>query len=106
MAKGLSLGIVGIALILSIVFVWPGLNDRRAESSSVALIDQYCTACHNGIDRAGDLALDALDSSIPEHDAEHWEAVVRKLRTGMMPPAGEPRPDRGPIDRLAVYLEE
>jgi hypothetical protein len=69
-------------------------------------VGQYCSECHNGIDLAGDLALDVLDLSAPENDPERWESVVRKVRTGMMPPAGEPRPDRDSLDGLAAYLEE
>ena len=34
-----------------------------------------------------------------------WEKAVRKLRTGMMPPAGAPRPDRATLDRLAAQIE-
>ena len=34
-----------------------------------------------------------------------WEKVVRKLRTGAMPPAGAPRPEPAVSDRLASWLE-
>ena len=34
-----------------------------------------------------------------------WEKVVRKMRTGMMPPPGEPRPARGQIDAFSTQLE-
>ena len=40
----------------------------------------------------------------PAH-AETWEKVVRKLRTGAMPPAGMPRPDEAAYDALASSLE-
>ena len=35
-----------------------------------------------------------------------WEHVVRKVRTGFMPPAGEPRPERATLDALAAALEQ
>ena len=38
-------------------------------------------------------------------DADVWERVVRKLRAGMMPPAGRPRPDRASHDGLVAWLE-
>jgi hypothetical protein len=38
-------------------------------------------------------------------DAAVWEKVVRKLRTGAMPPAGMPRPDPATYDSFAAYLE-
>jgi hypothetical protein len=37
--------------------------------------------------------------------AEVWEKVIRKLRAGMMPPAGVPRPDQAALDRLVTHLE-
>ncbi len=37
--------------------------------------------------------------------AETWEKVVRKLRVGMMPPPGMPRPAPAQIDDLAGFLE-
>ncbi|HUF71607.1 MAG TPA: DUF1592 domain-containing protein [Gammaproteobacteria bacterium] len=70
-----------------------------------ALVDRYCVDCHNGIDLAGSLRLDDKDPGDVGRHAETWERVVRKLRTGMMPPAGEPRPPRASIDELAVALE-
>src|SRR5204863_2429445 len=38
-------------------------------------------------------------------NAQIWEKVVRKLRTGMMPPANAPRPARAVIDSFAADLE-
>jgi hypothetical protein len=34
-----------------------------------------------------------------------WEKVIRKVRTGMMPPSGAPRPDRATLDSLAANVE-
>ena len=49
--------------------------------------------------------LDRLDvDDIAGHPAE-WEKVVRKLRTGMMPPASEPRPDEAERQSFIAYLE-
>ena len=45
--------------------------------------------------RARQLDLDRIGS-----DAETWEKVVRKVRAGLMPPAGAQRPDRAALDAL------
>jgi Protein of unknown function (DUF1592)/Protein of unknown function (DUF1588)/Protein of unknown function (DUF1587)/Protein of unknown function (DUF1585)/Protein of unknown function (DUF1595) len=47
---------------------------------------------------------DANLANVPA-DAETWEKVIRKLRTGSMPPQGMPRPDAAAIDTLASFLE-
>ncbi len=38
-------------------------------------------------------------------DAAAWEKVVRKVRTGMMPPSGARRPERAVLDGFASDLE-
>src|SRR3984885_9090029 len=75
----------------------------RAQDRS--LVDRYCTGCHNEKTRAGGLAIDKLDLLHPGNSAEAWEKVVRKIRAGMMPPAGMPRPDRATLDDFATKLE-
>ena len=78
--------------------------EARAERS-LALIGRYCVDCHNDVDRAGDLVLDGRDIAAIGDEPEVWERVVRKLNTGMMPPAGELRPPREDLDGLAALLE-
>src|SRR5437016_12551531 len=70
-----------------------------------ALIDQYCVSCHNQRTKTAGLMLDKMDPAHVGQDAEAWEKVVRKLRAGMMPPQGMPRPDAGTYETLTVALE-
>src|SRR5947199_2704444 len=73
-----------------------------------ALVDKYCVTCHNQRAKTAGLMLDTLDisdtASLPAH-AEVWEKVIRKVRGGLMPPVGIPRPDRAALNALAAYLE-
>ena len=68
-------------------------------------MNQYCSGCHNQDDNAGGMALDKLDFEKVGKDAAVWEQVVRKVRTGMMPPSGQPRPPRATLDAFATELE-
>jgi mono/diheme cytochrome c family protein len=76
-----------------------------------ALVNQYCVTCHNeklkktGFAAAMALTLDSVDTADPEHDAETWERVVHKLRAGMMPPSGMPRPKPEVLESMISYLE-
>src|SRR5215469_3508544 len=70
-----------------------------------ALLDQYCVTCHNEKLKTGGLALDKLSLEHPADNAETWEKVIRKLRAGMMPPAGARRPDRAALDAFTHKLE-
>jgi mono/diheme cytochrome c family protein len=70
-----------------------------------AVIDQYCVSCHNNKLKTGNLALDQLDLTHLGDHAEIGEKVIRKLRAGMMPPAGMPRPDVAKRDELITWME-
>jgi cytochrome c551/c552 len=76
-----------------------------AAQSPRALLDQYCVNCHNQKVKTAGLALDALDPAHVARDTEAWEKVVRKLRAGMMPPQGLPRPNAASYEALTVSLE-
>ena len=49
--------------------------------------------------------LDSLDLTRIGDQAEIGEKVVRKLRAGMMPPTGMPRPEPAAIETLTSWLE-
>ena len=85
-----------------------------------ALLDRYCVTCHNTamVTGAGDpasplvaqlrsvgLTLDTLDLADVGAGAADWERVVRKMRGGVMPPAGRPRPDDAEARRFLDWLE-
>ncbi len=70
-----------------------------------SVMDTYCGDCHNLDDQAGGVAFDLLPHDALIGDAATWELAVRKLRTGMMPPAGKPRPEPAVLDKLATQLE-
>ena len=77
-----------------------------AVNPNKSLIDHYCVSCHNQKLRTAKLALDVLDLSHPEKDALIWERAIRKLRGGMMPPPGMPKPPLAAVNTLATYLED
>ncbi len=71
-----------------------------------AVIDEYCVDCHNKQAKTANLLLDQLDLSHLGEHAEIGEKVVRKLRAGMMPPTGNPRPDAATRQALITWLEK
>src|SRR5439155_2436707 len=74
------------------------VKEHRAE------LDRYCVTCHNARLKTGGLALDTLDVGNAPAGAAVWERVIRKLRTGQMPPPGRPRPDTEHNDAPASWL--
>ena len=83
----------------------PAQSASPAPSPQRALLDRYCVTCHNQRLQTGGLALDAADVSRVGEAPDVWERVVLKLRGGMMPPAGRPRPAGAALDELRGWLE-
>lgn len=77
----------------------------EVEPQHVQLIERYCTDCHNLDDYSGGLAFELLDTDSVQNDAEVWEAVIRKLKAGMMPPPENPRPEAEQLLALVENLE-
>ena len=100
---------VAVAVVAATLFGYAAPTLRAAvepEAGSVrAVLDRYCVTCHNQRLRTADLALDTMDPArVGDHPAA-WEQVVRKLRTGAMPPAGRPRPEPAAYAAVASTLE-
>ena len=74
----------------------PPVQDLTAESGRAFLAG--CIRCHNRTMRTANLALDEFDLERVGDQPELWEKVVRRLRTGLHPPAGIARPGRASAD--------
>jgi mono/diheme cytochrome c family protein len=83
----------------------PSPRSSAAQSAGRALLDSYCAGCHNARTKAGALALEEYDLDRIGDNPKVWEAVVRKLRGGMMPPPGAPRPDPRTLAAFVSELE-
>ena len=83
----------------------PQAAPTRSEQSPRALLDSYCVTCHNERLKTAGLMLDKVDVGQVSANAEVLEKVVRKLRSGQMPPQGRPRPDPASVASLVTTLE-
>ena len=70
---------------------WPEIRLKPDTTSDQALVDKYCVTCHNARMLSGNLSLAGLDVVNPAEHPEIFEKVIRKVRAGLMPPAGMPR---------------
>jgi len=93
---------VGVAAPFLAQAPTPAAATRSPEQ---VLLARYCVSCHNDRTRTAGLALDSLDITNVSADAPTWEKVVRKLRAGVMPPLGRPRPDEATYDQFVAWLE-
>ncbi|MEI7949662.1 MAG: DUF1592 domain-containing protein [Gammaproteobacteria bacterium] len=78
---------------------------QDAKVDSGALIEKYCTKCHNSDDYAGGIDLQGVNAS-NFADLPKNEKVIKRLRASMMPPVGEERPTYETGQSLAASLEQ
>jgi hypothetical protein len=92
-------------LLLLAAFV-PALPAEVSPAAQRALLDQYCVVCHNDKLKTANLTLQSADINSVGNHPEIWEPVIRKMRAGMMPPPGMPRPALAKYEQLRDWLEE
>src|SRR3954462_1604161 len=83
----------------------PAAVPRPPIEQSRALVDQYCMGCHSDRLHSGGLALSALNLDAADQSAEVAEKGIRKLRGGLMPPAGARRPETQAVSAFVSRLE-
>ena len=76
-----------------------------ATAAAQMVVDRTCRRCHNDRLRSGNLSLAQFEVERAVEQADVAEQMVRKLRAGLMPPAGVRRPDESALIGLAAELE-
>jgi len=99
-----ALGAVALGVAAALLYRSGGLFGDPAEEHW-AMLDSYCTDCHNTLDRDGGIAFESLSALSVVADAEQFEAAVRKLRGRLMPPPGNPQPTQADIDTFVSWVE-
>ena len=106
MVKALTFG---VGILLAAVLFPPVRAQQRPVDPAVAaqakILDTYCVTCHNDKGRTGGLSLEHTDLNDIAKGMETWEKVIRKVRVGMMPPAGAARPDDATLERFVSFFE-
>ena len=54
------LAVAATAVVAAALVVLAGRYDQRRSEQTFALLDRYCTECHNPIDLAGELSFEGL----------------------------------------------
>jgi cytochrome c551/c552 len=70
-----------------------------------AVLNEYCLGCHDADGKAGGLSLQDFEPTQAHKQAETAEKMIHKLRAGLMPPAGAPRPDPATEKLLRTAIE-
>jgi len=117
--------VLGSTLVLGVILVFPGNQETELSVSSelspefseihspnslemeaedlTVVVQTYCQVCHNDALMTGNLSLTGFEIENAPNHPETAEKMIRKLRAGMMPPPGMPRPNP---DTLLALVEE
>ena len=74
-------------------------------AAAQAVVEGTCRRCHNDRARSGNMSLEGFEVATADEQPALAEQMVRKLRAGMMPPAGVRRPAEATLTGLATALE-
>ena len=82
------------------------IQASTAETSAhEAMIQEYCIGCHNQKAKTADISLEGLDYQNVSKNGDTWEKVLRKVRTGQMPPVKVPHPEAKDVTSFVTWLE-
>ena len=109
-SRALAIGVVVFGAAAAYVSLHAQTSQVRLKAGTTtethqALVAQYCVTCHNARLKTGNFVLDPAAVATPASDVETWEKVTRKLRAGLMPPPGSPRPAPAVLDTFSGWLE-
>jgi len=74
-------------------------------ASAQSLLGKYCQGCHSENNRSGGVSVEGLKATAVNESGMTWEKVLRKVRTGEMPPLGLPRPAAADSAGFVNWLE-
>ncbi len=95
--------------LASLALLGLGANARAADTYADAvepILSQYCYGCHGQGAKKGNVDLEALGAQAePNGSRTAWAAVLRNLRSGVMPPAGKPRPGKDELAKVEAWIK-
>jgi hypothetical protein len=107
-ASVLPMLLLGAAAATLMLAFGPRLSAQADDFETAVrpVLTETCARCHNDKMTAGGMSVAGLDS--PDSFVQHrdtWELILRRLRTGDMPPAGAPRPDPARMSAMTASVE-
>ena len=92
-------------LILLAACAVPAYSQTDPAAANQALLKQYCSGCHNNRLKTAGVSVEGLDLTTVGGKAEILEKILRKVKSGQMPPAGMPRPEPAVAASFSKWLE-
>src|SRR5215475_1601547 len=102
----LQLSLVVFISGLAVFFSGGQSEAQRANTlAQRTLIEENCLTCHDQKTKTAGVSLEGLNFNKVGENAALWERVLRKVRTGQMPPPGLPRLEASGAAAFVNWLE-
>ncbi|MBT4868005.1 MAG: hypothetical protein HON53_23120, partial [Planctomycetaceae bacterium] len=69
------------------------------------LLARFCMGCHSGEKPKGNLRLDRLSLDLADEGSrKQWRTVLKRIKSGEMPPRSKPRPPQKELQKFVEWL--
>ncbi len=83
-----------------------GAQPQNFAGTVKPLLTKSCSPCHNEQNASGSVNIKPFtEASSLSAYRDDWERIVKKIRSGEMPPKGFPRPAQAQIDAVIGYVQ-
>jgi len=97
---------IRLAFLAAALGGWCSPGGRASAEDVEPILEQYCYGCHGLGEKKGGLALDDfVENGSAPGSPKAWLAVIKNLRSGIMPPVGKPRPTADEARRLEAWIK-
>lgn len=100
--------VVWLLLALHQSVVGPLRADEAPDfaAAGVPFLKQHCVECHSGDKPKGELSLETFrDTASLVRGRKTWDAILKRIQTGDMPPEGRPRPTVAEADAFVGLVK-
>jgi hypothetical protein len=98
--------VIKVVRLLPLLLAGTASAATQFDTTVKPVLSKSCFGCHNESLNSGGLDITPFTSSASlAQNREGWEVILKKLRSGEMPPKGMPRPPQPQMDALIQYLQ-
>ena len=99
-------GAVAALAIAPALLAGPAIDSAAFSRNVAPVITKTCAACHNETVASGNVNLQPFaDPATISTQRAAWDQILKKIRTGEMPPKGVPRPSQAAIEALISTIQ-
>src|SRR5262245_57698992 len=85
----------------------PERADKSFDDQVRPFLARHCLECHGAEKPKGDLRLDRLAPDFAQAaNSDKWQAVLKRLKAGEMPPKAKPRPADKDVQLVAEWIKD